>query len=176
MGISDDEGLMTQIQRLSAPPPGSENDEVDDQDDDESGGSQSERALRELGQWERVALKDPKRAKRFVAHAIEPVAAAGILYQLELHDLSERKTVRGLFGAIRQVLRDEESIAIKQARLFDPVLYADRLVQITESDADRAVRQTQGDDLLHDLLTASVDPDSVEAPGQPIDELEGGEF
>ena len=32
MGISDDEGLMTQIQRLSAPPPGGE----DDQEDDES--------------------------------------------------------------------------------------------------------------------------------------------
>ena len=179
MGISDDEELMAQIQRLSAPAPGADDeddDESDDQEDDQESGSQSERALRELGQWERVALKDAKRAKRFVAHAIQPVDAAGILYQLELHDLSDRKTVKGLFAAIRRVLREEGSEAIKVARLFDPVLYADRLVTITESDVEKAVGQTEGDELLHDLLTASIDPDSVAIAGQPVDELEGGEL
>ena len=38
-------------------------------------------------------------------------------------------------------------------------------VAITESDIDRAIRDVQDDDRLHDLLTATVDPESVEIPG-----------
>ena len=116
MGIADDEELMAQIQRLSAPPPGSEDDDEDDQEND----SRSERARRELAQWERVALKDVKRATKFVPHMIDPIDVAGILYQLEMHDLRKRATVKGFFSAIRRVLREEKNSAIKQARLFDP--------------------------------------------------------
>ena len=84
--------------------------------------------------------------------------------------------MRGLFGGIRKVMREERDPALKQARLFAPVLYADRLVTVTQCDVDRAILEVKDDELLHDLLRPSVDPDNAEIPGQAIDKLEDGEL
>ena len=135
--------------------------------------SDAQKVLDELEKWERVTVNNHKRALGFVAHDIDPATAEGIRFQLEIHELDHKPTVRALFQQIREVMSNEYG-AMKQDRLFDPILYADRLVTIHQSDLDDAVRETD-DELMRDVLNARADPNSVELQGQPVDELEGGQ-
>ena len=138
---------------------GADIDEGDAEGEGEDGTKSADSALlRELRNWERIALRDPHRALKFAERAIPATVANRIRSELGAVNYTDPGVVAALFGTCREFLGAH--------KIFDDVLYQGRSVTITEADVDDAHADVAHIPNLHALLNAGVQElqdDEIEA-------------